>query len=162
LRIALYPGTFDPITNGHADIIDRALTLFDKVIVAVAVNPSKQTTFSVEERIELLKAVIGNNENVEITSFCGLTAHYAEKRGVAAIIRGLRAVSDFEYEFQMALMNRRLVPKVETIFLMPRGKYAYLSSTLIKDIARFGGEVDLFVHKKVAEKLRDKLGTKST
>jgi pantetheine-phosphate adenylyltransferase len=99
---------------------------------------------------------------VEITSFCGLTAHYAEKRGVAAIIRGLRAVSDFEYEFQMALMNRRLVPKVETIFLMPRGKYAYLSSTLIKDIARFGGEVDLFVHKKVAEKLRDKLGTKST
>lgn len=162
MRTALYPGTFDPITNGHADIIDRALAMFDRLIVAVAVNQAKQTTFTVEERIELLKAVIGNNKNVEITSFCGLTAHYAAEREVAAIIRGLRAVSDFEYEFQMALMNRRLVPKVETVFLMPRGKYAYLSSTLIKDIARFGGEVDLFVHKVVAEKLREKLTIKST
>jgi pantetheine-phosphate adenylyltransferase len=160
LKTALYPGTFDPITNGHADIIERALALFDNLIVAVAVNPSKQTTFSVEERIELLQGVVGNNERVEITSFYGLTAHYAQKRDVAAIIRGLRAISDFEYEFQMALMNRRLVPEVETVFLMPRGKYAYISSTLIKDIARFGGEVNLFVNKKVAEQLRKKLDIK--
>jgi pantetheine-phosphate adenylyltransferase len=157
LRTALYPGTFDPVTNGHADIIDRALALFDRLIVAVAVNPAKQTTFSVEERIELLREVVGKNDRVEITSFCGLTAHYAKEREVAAIIRGLRAISDFEYEFQMALMNRRLVPSVETVFLMPRGKYAYLSSTLIKDIARFDGEVDLFVNKKVAQQLRQKL-----
>jgi pantetheine-phosphate adenylyltransferase len=158
MRVALYPGTFDPVTNGHTDIIDRALALFDRLIVAVAENPAKQTTFTVQERLELLRGVVGNNEHVEVTSFYGLTAHYAQKRNVAAIIRGLRAVSDFEYEFQMALMNRRLVPEVETVFLMPRGKYAYLSSTLIKDIAHFGGEVDLFVDKKVAEQLRKKLG----
>jgi pantetheine-phosphate adenylyltransferase len=160
MRTALYPGTFDPVTNGHADLIERTLALFDSLIVAVAENPAKQTTFSVQERIELLREVIGKNEKVEVTSFYGLTAHYAKQREVAAIIRGLRAVSDFEYEFQMALMNRRLVPEVETVFLMPRGKYAYLSSTLIKDIAHFGGEVDLFVNKMVAQKLREKLGVK--
>ena len=157
MKTALYPGTFDPVTHGHTDIIDRALALFDKLIVAVATNTTKEITFTTEERLDLLRTVVGSNENVEIISFEGLTAHYARERNVAAIIRGLRAVSDFEYEFQMALMNRRLVPEVETVFLMPRGKYAYLSTTLIKDVARFGGEVDLFVDKAVAKLLREKL-----
>jgi len=158
MKKALYPGTFDPVTHGHADIVDRALALFDSLIVAVASNQAKTTTFSVDERLELLRAAVGDRKNVELISFEGLTAHYARQRQVVAIIRGLRAVSDFEYEFQMALMNRRLVPEIETVFLMPRGKYAYLSSTLIKDIARFGGAVDLFVDKVVARKLREKLG----
>lgn len=158
MKTALYPGTFDPVTHGHTDIIDRALALFDSLIVAVANNQAKATTFSAGERLEMLKAAVGNRKNIELVSFEGLTAHYAKQRQVAAIIRGLRAVSDFEYEFQMALMNRRLVPEIETVFLMPRGKYAYLSSTLIKDIARFGGAVDLFVDRAVAQKLREKLG----
>jgi pantetheine-phosphate adenylyltransferase len=158
MRTALYPGTFDPATNGHTDIIERAALLFDKLVVAVAENPAKATTFSLEERLSILRKIVGDNKQIEVTSFHGLTAHYAKERGVAAIIRGLRAISDFEYEFQMALMNRRLVPEVETVFLMPRGKYAYISSTLIKDIAHFGGEVDLFVDKKVADMLREKLG----
>lgn len=157
MRTALYPGTFDPVTHGHTDIIKRALALFDKLIVAVANNTSKNTTFTVAERIELLQAVVGREPNIEIVEFNGLTALYAQERKVSAIIRGLRAVSDFEYEFQMALMNRRLVPEVETVFLMPRGKYAYLSSTLIKDVAQFGGEVGLFVDKAVAAKLAEKL-----
>jgi pantetheine-phosphate adenylyltransferase len=158
MKTALYPGTFDPVTNGHEDIINRALALFDKLIVAVANNTSKSTTFTVDERISMLRAVVGKNNKVEITQFDGLTAYYAKERKVSAIIRGLRAVSDFEYEFQMALMNRRLVPEVETVFLMPRGKYSYLSSTLIKDVARFGGKVDLFVAKEVAKSLQRKLG----
>lgn len=157
MNIALYPGTFDPVTHGHTDIIERALVLFDRLIVAVASNPTKDSTFTVQERLELLEAVVGRRKEIELVSFEGLTAYYAQKREVVAIIRGLRAVSDFEYEFQMALMNRRLVPEIETVFLMPRGKYAYLSSTLIKDIAFFGGEVDLFVDKAVVEKLRGKL-----
>lgn len=160
MRTALYPGTFDPITHGHTDIIKRALALFDRLIVAVANNTAKSTTFSVVERIELLQIVVGNYSNIEIVEFNGLTAYYAQERKVEAIIRGLRAVSDFEYEFQMALMNRRLVPEVETVFLMPRGKYAYLSSTLIKDVARFGGEIGLFVDKAVAAKLAEKLKQK--
>ena len=157
MRTALYPGSFDPVTNGHTDIIKRAAALFDRLIVAIAHNTSKKTTFTVDERIEMLKAVVKNNKRVEIVQFEGLTAHFARERKVDAIIRGLRAVSDFEYEFQMALMNRRLVPEVETVFLMPRGKYSYLSSTLVKDIAKFGGKVDLFVDKVVAKKLRQKL-----
>ena len=162
MRTALYPGTFDPVTNGHADIINRALMLFDRLIVAVAENPTKDTTFTVSDRLDMLRTIFGDNKQIELSSFIGLTAHYAQKRNVAAIIRGLRAVSDFEYEFQMALMNRRLVPEIETVFLMPRGKYAYLSSTLIKDVARFGGEVDLFVNKAVADKLREKLGSQGS
>lgn len=157
MKVALYPGSFDPVTNGHSDIIKRALALFDKVIVAIAENTSKENTFTVEERIEMLRAVVGDDDRVEIVQFEGLTAHFARDRKVDAIIRGLRAVSDFEYEFQMALMNRRLVPEIETVFLMPRGKYAYLSSSLIKDIARFKGEVDLFVAKPVAEMIKKKL-----
>jgi pantetheine-phosphate adenylyltransferase len=161
MRTALYPGTFDPATNGHADIISRSTALFDRVIVAVAENPSKATTFTLEERLGILREIVKDRKEIEVTSFNGLTAHYAKERGVAAIIRGLRAISDFEYEFQMALMNRRLMPEIETVFLMPRGKYAYISSTLIKDIAHFDGEVDLFVDKKVAEMLRKKLGKNS-
>ena len=157
MKTALYPGTFDPVTHGHTDIINRALALFDKLIVAVASNSAKDTTFTVEERLDMLRAVTGDKDRIELVAFDGLTAYYAKQRKVSAIIRGLRAVSDFEYEFQMALMNRRLVPEIETAFLMPRGKYAYLSSSLIKDIARFGGEVDLFVDKVVASKLRERL-----
>lgn len=160
MKTALYPGTFDPVTNGHVDIIHRAIMLFDRLIVAVAENPSKNTTFTVAERTEMLRLATADIKNIEITSFSGLTAHFARQNKVSAIIRGLRAVSDFEYEFQMALMNRRLVPEIETVFLMPRGKYAYLSSTLIKDIARFQGEVEMFVDKKVAEMLKAKLGKK--
>jgi pantetheine-phosphate adenylyltransferase len=157
LKTALYPGTFDPITNGHADIIERALALFDNLIVAVAVNPSKQTTFTVEERIELLRGVIGNNERVEVTSFYGLTAHYAQKRDVAAIIRGLRAISDFEYEFQMALMNRKLAPDLETVYLMPSEEYTYLNSTLVKEIAMLGGRLESFLPHHVVVALTEKV-----
>jgi len=157
MKTALYPGTFDPITFGHSDLIERALALFDRLIVAVAFNSAKQTTFTTEARMDLIKHAIGDEPRIELVSFEGLTAYYAKEREVSAIIRGLRAVSDFEYEFQMALMNRRLMPDIETVFLMPRGKYAYLSSSLIKDIARFGGEIDLFVDKYVADKLRAKM-----
>ncbi len=156
MKKALYPGTFDPVTNGHLDLIERASLLFDRLVVAVADNPSKETLLTREERVSLLKASVKGLKNVEIKHFSGLTVEYAHKLKVTAIIRGLRVFSDFEYEFQMALMNRRLVPEVETVFLVPSEQNTYVSSSLIKDIASFGGNISGFVSPPVARKLKEK------
>ncbi len=151
---ALYPGTFDPVTLGHIDIIVRAAGLFDRLVVAVAENQEKQSLFTVKERVELLEKSIGDIERTTITSFNGLTAKFAKSIGAGAIIRGLRAVSDFEFEFQMALMNRKIEPDVETVYLMPTDKYCYISSSLVKDIAKRGGEISCFVPPAVQEALK--------
>lgn len=156
MKKALYPGTFDPVTNGHLDLIERASLLFDRLVVAVADNPSKETLLTREERVSLLKASVKGLKNVEIKHFSGLTVEYAHKLKVTAIIRGLRVFSDFEYEFQMALMNRKLVPEVETVFLVPSEQNTYVSSSLIKDIASFGGNISGFVSPPVARKLKEK------
>ncbi len=150
---ALYPGTFDPVTFGHVDIIKRARKLFDKLEIAVAINRDKTPLFNVEERIELIKSSLDNYGGIKIATFDGLTAQYAKSIGAAAIIRGLRAVSDFEFEFQMALMNRKIEPEIETVFLTPVEKYSYISSSLIKDIAKRGGDVSCFVPDKVKKEL---------
>lgn len=160
MKKALYPGTFDPITNGHLDLIERALALFDGLIVAIAENPQKKPLFSLSERKELLKKALADFERVEIIGFEGLTARLAREKGVTSIIRGLRAVSDFEYEFQIALMNRRLAPQVETVFLMPSEKYTYLSSTVIKDVFSHGGDISGLVPEVVLEALKGKFGNK--
>ena len=156
MRRAIYPGSFDPITNGHLDVIERARKLFDEVIVAVAHNDEKQALFSLEERLELLKTSIGNIDNVRIAQFDGLLVEFAAAQSASAVVRGLRAVSDFEFEFQMALMNRKLNSDVETIFLMPKEEYTYLSSRIIKEIARLGGDVSSFVPDVVAKALGNK------
>ena len=145
MRRAIYPGSFDPVTNGHLDVIERARKLFDQVIVAVAYNDEKQPLFSLDERLDLLRESVPNGENVRIASFEGLLVDFAKKEGAGAVIRGLRAISDFEFEFQMALMNRKLESDVETIFLMPKEEYTYLSSRIVKEIARLGGDVSTFV-----------------
>ena len=157
IRRAIYPGSFDPVTNGHLDVIDRARKLFDEVIVAVANNDQKQPLFSLEERMELLAQNIGRIKNVEIAPLDGLLVEFAVARDAVAVVRGLRAVSDFEFEFQMALMNRKLKPQVETIFLMPKEEYTYLSSRIVKEIARLGGDVGKFVPARVARALRAKM-----
>jgi len=156
MRTALYPGTFDPITNGHLDLIERASRIFDHLVVAVADNPAKETLLSREERVSLLEASVKKLKNVEVKHFSGLTVEYARKLKVTAIVRGLRVFSDFEYEFQMALMNRKLVPEVETVFLVPSEQHTYVSSTLIKDIAGFGSDISSFVPPPVVEMLRDR------
>jgi pantetheine-phosphate adenylyltransferase len=145
MRRAIYPGSFDPVTNGHLDVIERARKLFDEVVVAVAHNDEKQPFFSLQERIDLLRETAGIIENVRIAEFSGLLVDFAQAQDAGAVIRGLRAVSDFEFEFQMALMNRNLNPTVETIFLMPKEEYTYLSSRIVKEIARLGGNVSSFV-----------------
>lgn len=156
VRRVIYPGSFDPITNGHLDVINRAATLFDEVVVAVAFNEQKQGLFSAEERLALLREVSGAMPNIRIAQFDGLLMDFARKEGATAVVRGLRAVSDFEFEFQMALMNRKLEPQIETIFLMPAEKYTYLSSRIVKEIARLGGDVSSFVPVSVAKALRDR------
>ena len=155
-RIAIYPGSFDPPTRGHEDLIRRSLQLADRVIVAVAVNVTKQALFSVEERLAMLRTTVGGDPRVELAAFDGLLAEYAKSRGASVVVRGLRAVSDFEYEFQMALMNRQLHPSLETVFLVPALDLTYLSSSLVREVARFGGAVDPLVHPVVAEALRAK------
>ncbi|ERM92404.1 pantetheine-phosphate adenylyltransferase [Caldanaerobacter subterraneus] len=156
MRVAIYPGSFDPVTYGHIDIIKRGANLFDKLIVAVLLNPAKRPLFSIQERIELLKEVTKDIPNVEVDYFDGLLVEYAKKVNASAIIKGLRMVSDFEYEFQMALVNKKLNPSVETIFLMTSAKYGYLSSSLVKEIAQFGGCLSEFVPDIVAERLMEK------
>jgi pantetheine-phosphate adenylyltransferase len=156
MRRAIYPGSFDPVTNGHLDVIERARKLFDQVIVAVAHNDEKQALFSLEERLDLLKETAGKIDRVWITQFDGLLVEFAAAQKATAVIRGLRAVSDFEFEFQMALMNRKLETSVETIFLMPKEEFTYLSSRLVKEIARLGGEVSSFVPLAVAKALGKK------
>jgi pantetheine-phosphate adenylyltransferase len=150
----LYPGTFDPITNGHSDIVLRASRIFDHVIVAVASDTAKKTQFSADERVALAKAVVGELSNVEVTQFEGLLAHFARSRGARLILRGLRAVSDFEYEFQLAGMNSKLIPEVDTVFLTPAEQFTYISSSLVREIAALGGDVSEFVHPAVLEALR--------
>jgi pantetheine-phosphate adenylyltransferase len=152
-RIAVYPGSFDPLTRGHEDLIRRSLTLADRLIVAVALNVGKQPLFTVEERLEMLRAGAGDDPRVSFQSFDGLLAEFAKKVGATIIVRGLRAVSDFEYEFQMALMNRQLHPSVETVFLVPAVDLTYLSSSLVREVARFGGDVRPMVHPVVATAL---------
>jgi pantetheine-phosphate adenylyltransferase len=153
MKIALYPGTFDPITNGHIDILQRAGELFDKIIVTVAINPAKNPLFTVEERIALMKESLPRPK-FEITSFDGLVVDYAKKTGSVAIIRGLRAISDFEYEFQMALMNHKLAEDITTVFLMPNEKYTYLNSSIIRSLAQFHADVSEFVPACVQEALK--------
>jgi pantetheine-phosphate adenylyltransferase len=158
MRRAIYPGSFDPVTNGHLDVIERARKLFDEVVVAVAHNDEKQPLFSLEERLDLLRATAGRIENVRVSDFSGLLVEFARAQNAGAVIRGLRAVSDFEFEFQMALMNRNLNAAVETIFLMPKEEYTYLSSRIVREIARLGGNVSTFVPSCVAKALSGKFG----
>ena len=152
-RIAVYPGSFDPPTKGHEDLVRRSLTLADHLIVAVAINVVKQPLFSVEVRLEMLRAAVGDDSRVSFQAFDGLLAEFAKRVGATIIVRGLRAVSDFEYEFQMALMNRQLHPSLETVFLVPAVDLTYLSSSLVREVARFGGDVTPLVHPKVAAAL---------
>jgi pantetheine-phosphate adenylyltransferase len=157
---AIVPGSFDPVTNGHLDIIERACLLFDQVTVAVVVNSAKEPLFTLEERVEMLKEVCADMSNVSIGSFEGLLVEYAVQRGASVIVKGLRAVSDFEYELQMALMNRHQCPAVETVFMMTGADYSYLSSSVVKEIARLGGSVEGLVPESVRQRLRDKVGLK--
>lgn len=156
---AMYPGTFDPITNGHHDLVRRAAGVFDRVVVAVAASPGKQTMFDLDERIELAKAVLGSLGNVTVSGYQGLTVDYAKQHDLDVIIRGLRALSDFEHEFQLASMNRHLQADVETIFLTPTDEYTFISSTLVREVASLGGDVSNFVHPKVVDALRMRHGS---
>jgi pantetheine-phosphate adenylyltransferase len=155
-RIAIYAGSFDPITRGHEDLIYRSLEFVDTLIVALAVSSSKSPLFSVEERVELIRASVGDHEHIQVHSFGGLLADFAREVGASLLIRGLRAVSDFEYEYQMALMNRHLSPKLETVFMVPSLDTTYISASLVREVARFGGNVDDLVHPTVADALRAK------
>jgi len=155
---ALYPGTFDPPTNGHIDLIQRGSKLFDHLIVAILNNPGKDPLFSVEERVEMLRESTIALDNVSVATFDGLTVEFARQRGVSAILRGIRAISDYEYEFQMALMNRRLAPEIETVFLQPAGRYSFVSSRMLKEVFSFGGDVSGLVPPNVLKRLRGRIG----
>ena len=155
-RLAIYPGSFDPVTNGHLDIIERGLKLFDRIIVAVLINPGKQPLFTVEERLDLLRKSLAHLPNVDVNTSEGLLVDYAVQNGAEAILRGMRAVSDFEHEFQMALMNRRLNRKIETVFLMTGLRWIFTSSSIIKEAASFGGQIRELVPEVVFEKLEQK------
>ena len=159
MRTAIYAGTFDPITNGHLDIVHRATRIFDDVIIAVAPNPGKHPMFTVEERIELIRECCEGNNQIAVETFGGLLVDYARQRGAVALIRGLRAVSDFEYEFQMTQMNRELEPEMETIFFMPNQEYFFTSSTIVKQVARFDPErIDKYIPLSVAAALKKRFG----
>jgi pantetheine-phosphate adenylyltransferase len=157
MRTVIYPGSFDPLTNGHLDLVQRAAKLFDRVVVAVAKNESKNPLFSLEERLEIVQQAVKGLPNVEADAFDGLLMEYVERRGGQAVVRGLRAVSDFEFEFQLALMNRKLNERIETIFMMPKDTYTFLSSRIVKEIARLGGDVSPFVPAHVRTALGEKL-----
>lgn len=156
MKIAIYPGTFDPVTNGHVDVAARAARLFDKVIVCVAVNSSKEPMFSGQERVRLIKEAVKDIKNIEVEDFEGLLVDYARRKKAEVIVRGLRAVSDFEYEFQMALTNRKLCDEIDTVFLMPHEKYTYLNSSIVREISKFGGDVSEFVPPHVRKELLKK------
>jgi len=153
----VYPGTFDPITNGHTDLVERAARMFDTVIVAVAVNADKSGAFPIETRVSLAREVLAHIDNVEVCSFDNLLVDFLHQRQARVILRGLRAVSDFEYEFQLASMNRHLAPEIETLFLTPAEQYAYISSSLVREISCLGGDVTPFVHRKVVAALRGRM-----
>ena len=155
--VAVYPGSFDPPTNGHVDIISRGARLFDRIIVAILVNAEKSPLFTMDERVEILREVFRDQPNVEVDTFDGLLVEYVERRHAQVIVRGLRAVSDFEFEFQMALMNRRLSPRIETVFMMPAEQYTYISSRLIKEVFALGGRVQGLVPDLVEQRLRAKV-----
>jgi len=154
----MYPGTFDPITLGHEDLVRRACRLFDKVVIAIAANPGKEPMFTLAERVALAETVLKDFDNVEISGYEGLTVDFAEQNGLQVIVRGLRAISDFEYEFQLANMNRHLTDEVETAFLTPTEKYTYISSTLVREIASMGGDISEFVSPAVKDALLERLG----
>ena len=156
MRRAIYPGSFDPITAGHLDVIHRAAKLFDELVVAVAFNDQKKSMFTPEERMALIRESIAGVKNIRVACFDGLLVEFAKRESAVAVVRGLRAISDFEFEFQMALMNRKLDSSIETIFLTPREEYTYLSSRIVKEIARLGGKVEAFVPPSVARALREK------
>jgi pantetheine-phosphate adenylyltransferase len=158
-QLAIYPGTFDPITNGHLDIVRRASRIFDRIIILIASNVQKEPLFSVQERVELAERSVAGNGNITVESFDDLLAEFARRRGVDAIIRGLRAVKDFEFEFQMALMNKSLYPEVETVFFMPSEKFTYVNSSIVREVARLNGDVSPFVPPVVAEALARKFRT---
>jgi len=153
----IYPGTFDPITNGHTDLVQRAARLFERIIVAIAVNVPKAPFFPIEERVAMAKAALGHLEPVEVLGFDDLLVNFARRQGASVLLRGLRAVSDFEHEFQLASMNRQLAPEVETVFLTPDEGYAYISSSLVREIAMLGGDVSPFVHPQVQAALKERL-----
>jgi pantetheine-phosphate adenylyltransferase len=158
---ALYPGTFDPPTNGHVDLIRRGATLFDHLTVAILVNPVKNPLFTVEERVEMLKEVTAEIGNVSVATFDGLMVEFARRQGATAVLRGIRAISDYEHEFQMALMNRRLAPDVETVFLQPAGRYSFVSSRMVKEVFSFGGDVSGLVPPNVLKRLRTRINGKN-
>jgi pantetheine-phosphate adenylyltransferase len=155
---ALYPGTFDPPTNGHLDLIERGARLFDHLIVAILNNPGKDPLFTVGERVEMLRESTAALKNVSVATFDGLMVEFARKQGVSAVLRGIRAISDYEYEFQMALMNRRLAPEIETVFLQPAGRYSFVSSRMLKEVFSFGGDVSGLVPPNVLKRLRGRIG----
>lgn len=159
-NIAVYPGTFDPITNGHVDLIERGLRIFERIIIAVAPSSDKSPFFTLEERIDLIREVMGDNARIEIDIIDGLLVDYVKEKRASAVIRGLRAVSDFEYEFQLALMNRKMDSDCETVFLMPSDRYTYLSSSIIKEVAKFGGSLEGMVPERVVKKLKEKFKRK--
>lgn len=158
-RVALYPGTFDPITHGHTDLVSRAARVFDQVIVAIAESPHKTPFFSLDRRIELAEGQLGHLDNIEIVGFSNLLVDFVQDKGASVIVRGLRAVSDFEYEFQLASMNRNLCEEVETMFLTPDEKYGFISSTLVREVARLGGDVSQFVGSEIAIALKEQFGS---
>jgi pantetheine-phosphate adenylyltransferase len=160
-KVALYAGSFDPITNGHADLIRRSLSFVDRLVVGVAVNVAKQPLFSADERMTLIRAAVEDDPRVEVRAFRGLVVDFAKEIGVSVVLRGLRAVADFEYEYQMALMNRHLSPGLETMFMVPSVQVSYVSSSLVREVARFGGDIDALVHPAVAKALREKFAGSS-
>jgi pantetheine-phosphate adenylyltransferase len=160
-KAALYAGSFDPITNGHTDLIRRSLGFVDRLVVGVATNVAKQPLFTVEERMALIRAALDDDPRVEVHALKGLVVEFAKSVGVSLVLRGLRAVADFEYEYQMALMNRHLAPGIETVFMVPSLQVSYVSSSLVREVARFGGDIDQLVHPAVARALRAKFATSS-
>ena len=158
---ALYPGTFDPITNGHQDLIRRAASIFKRVLVAIAANPSKTPLFSLDERVDLARRVLADIPNVEVLGYSGLTVKFAQEHGLAVMVRGLRAVSDFEFEFQLATMSRQIAGQVETVFLTPTEQFSFISSSMVREIALLGGEVSRFVHPVVEEALKQRAAARA-